>query len=272
MTFRMRPRISTTHLSRSSAKIGFALVYLCINALIAVGSTSETRVIIREDADRGHRQDLERKLRAISGFVDLSFDSEGFLQLGTRGSQNGSNGARGLLRRAVSGKNLIVLEDASSRPDVVFCKVVKGTWANNSSSGPPVYIVLIDFADFRKVMGDKQARAAFDVGWGLLHELDHVVEDSEDPNLATVPGDCEDHINKMRQEVGLPRRMDYFFSALPLRADPKLVTRFVRLRFEQPEAPNRVKRYWLIWDAAVVGGLPEENQTISFQHSSAGSR
>jgi hypothetical protein len=30
-----------------------------------------------------------------------------------------------------------------------------------------VHVVQIDFTDFRQVIGDKEALAAFDVGWGL---------------------------------------------------------------------------------------------------------
>jgi hypothetical protein len=120
-----------------------------------------------------------------------------------------------------------------------------------------VFVVLIDFADFRQVSGDKQARAAFDVGWAVLHEVDHVVEGSEDP-LEDVAGDCEGRINRMRRELGLPIRNSYFYSFLPVKNDSNLISRFVRLAFEADNGPTaKRRRYWLIWDAAVVGGLPE---------------
>ena len=119
-----------------------------------------------------------------------------------------------------------------------------------------VNIVLIDFDDFRQVSGDKQARAAFDVGWAVLHEIDHVVSDSRDPDHDTSLGDCETHINQMRRELGLPTRNSYFFSFLPVKNDANLVSRFVRLRFDHVNnSSTKRKRYWLIWDAAIVGGL-----------------
>jgi len=131
-----------------------------------------------------------------------------------------------------------------------------------TSSG--VYVILIDFADFRQVTGDKQALAAFDVGWAVLHEIDHVVKDSHDPQ-EDVAGDCEDHINRTRRELGLPVRNSYFFSFLPLKNDGNLVTRLVRLGFDQDAAPSsKRRRYWLIWDAAVVGGLTSDEKLTGF--------
>ena len=47
------------------------------------------------------------------------------------------------------------------------------------------------------------------------------------------------------------------------RNDGTLISRFVRLGFEQHDSASaKRKRYWLIWDAAVVGGLtPDERLT-----------
>jgi hypothetical protein len=68
----------------------------------------------------------------------------------------------------------------------------------------------------------------------------------------------------MRREIGLPIRATYFFTLLPLKGDPNLLSRFVRLGFERENTQARkTKRYWLIWDAAVVGGLASNDQTIS---------
>jgi hypothetical protein len=80
-----------------------------------------------------------------------------------------------LLADAVAGPNVIILEDASSRDDVAFCRVVRGRWVRGESNKPPAFVLLIDFTDFHQLIGDAEARPAFDVGWGLLHEVDHVV-------------------------------------------------------------------------------------------------
>jgi hypothetical protein len=124
--------------------------------------------------------------------------------------------------------------------------------------------VLIDFADFHEVIGDKEARAAFNVGWGVLHELDHVVSDSTDSDKQGLLGECETHINAMRREIGLPVRADYFYIESTLKADPNFNSKLVRLSFEQYDFNKlRTRRYWIVWDARVVGGLITTNQTAA---------
>jgi hypothetical protein len=136
---------------------------------------------------------------------------------------------------------------------------VPGKWSNENSSQPPAYVILIDFTDFEQIVGDKEARASFHVGWGLLHELDHVVSDTADSESEADLGECEVHINAMRKEVGLPVRASYFFKASSLKTDPNFRSRFVRLPFEQRDtASNKTKRYWLTWDAAIVGGVTKD--------------
>ena len=173
----------------------------------------------------------------------------------------GSETARDLLRQAVSGKNILILEDASNRDDVVFSQVVPGRWKDKDFTGPPVYVVRIDFADFDHLMGDQPALDAFDVGWGVLHEIDHAVKDSIDSRVLGRVGDCEDHINQMRRELHLPERSNYFFTFFPYTEESGFSTRLVRLAFDQKDpASNKHRRYWLIWDAALVGGLNDSKQ------------
>jgi hypothetical protein len=260
----MRPRTCGKTFSRMT--LDGALVVVCVGVLTlpVLAARSSGKVVIRENVSPAHRDELLGKLRLITGLTKLGFDDHGALQLGSEVVAGGSRSARDLLDRAVSGKHVIVLEDASSRVDVVFCRVVSGRWISEGVSKPPAYVVLIDFNDFHQVTGDKQARAAFDVGWGVLHEVDHVVNDSRDHSLESSAGECEDHINKMRREIGLPIRATYFFTLLPIKGDPNLLSRFVRLGFERENTPaHKAKRYWLVWDAAVVGGLASNDQTIS---------
>ena len=227
---------------------------LILTALPVVASTSD-RVVVRESVSAKHRDELVDRLRAITGWSELAFADDGTLRIG-EGIESGSSSARNLISRAVSGNRAILFEDASSRKDVVFCRVVLGKLMRETAGESEVNIVLIDFDDFRQVSGDKQARAAFDVGWAVLHEIDHVVTDSRDPDHDTSLGDCETHINQMRRELGLPTRNSYFFSFLPVKNDANLVSRFVRLRFDHVNnSSTKRKRYWLIWDAAIVGGL-----------------
>ena len=248
----MHPRIYGNRFLCRSLSICAVLMMSCLPILAG------DNVVVRQNVSESNRKELARRLRTITGWFYLTFDSDGAMTTGHAEPQDGSQSARNLLNKAFTGKRVILFEDASSRKDVVFCRVVPGSMDQVTSS--EVFVVLIDFADFHKVSGDKQALAAFDVGWAVLHEIDHVVEDSYDPQ-EDVAGDCESHINRMRRELGLPVRNSYFFSYLPLKNDGNLVSRFVRLGFDQDVAPSaKRKRYWLIWDAAVVGGLTSDDR------------
>jgi len=229
-------------------------VALFLSSPAAANATG--RVVLRENVSREHRDQLVNKLRKITGSTKLTFANNGALSLDSTETNKGSKSARSLLASAVNGNSVIILEDASSRVDVAFCRVVPGRWVKSNAAGLSVYVILIDFTDFEQITGDEAARQAFDVGWGVLHEVDHVVMNSGDTEVDGHVGECEDHINKMRAELGLPLRASYFFTTSALRSDPNFNTRFVRLPFEQRDASSRrLKRYWLAWDFNVVGGF-----------------
>jgi hypothetical protein len=213
-----------------------------------------------------HRDVLAAKLRKITGWSDLTFDHNGTLRAGNKEAVGGSKAARELVTKAIEGPNAIVLEEANRRSDVVFCRVVPGKWKHQTSENPPVYVVLIDFADFEYLMGDDRALSAFDVGWAILHELDHIVNDSGDPASPGETGECEAHINQMRRECNLPERTDYFYTYFPVSTDSTFITRFVRLAFvEEGAVLNKKRHYWLLWDANRVGGLDEQNQIATLR-------
>lgn len=237
-----------------------ALLILCSPSQ-SPAKQSAFNVLCRPELSLTHRHELADKLRAITGWRDLRFDEQGALRLGEGEYQGGSQTARDLLASAVSGKNVIVLEDASNRFDVVFCSVIKGRWRKETAASSPVYIILIDFADFSHLVGDKPALAAFDVGWGVMHEINHVVHDSTDAERAGETGECEGLINQMRRECGLAERADYYFTFLPGTYGSAFITRFVHMAFDQknPDGSGK-KRHWLMWDANLVGGLNNQRQ------------
>ena len=245
----MHPRTYRNYFSLKSLNVCVVL----IACAVSVFASTTDNIVVRNNVSKSDREELAQRLRTITGWSNLSFNNDGVLTIGEIAARGGSKGARDLVERAFSGKRVILFEDASSRKDVVFCRVVLGKLDRLPAA--EVYVVLIDFADFRQVTGDKQARAAFDVGWAVLHEIDHVVADSQDPK-DDIPGDCETHINRMRRELGLPVRNSYFFSLLPVKNLGNVISRFVRLGFDQESGPSsKRKRYWLIWDAALVGGM-----------------
>ena len=230
------------------------VIVLIVSSIPAFASTTD-RMVIRDNISPAHREELAQRLRLITGWTDLTFNEDGAFRTGGH-LTGGSQSARDLLDNAFSGSRTIEFEDASGRKDVVFCRVILAKPETDSLDQHEVHLVQIDFSDFQQVTGDKRAHAAFNVGWAVLHEIEHVVSDSSDPQQDSDAGDCESRINKMRRELGLPVRSSYFYSFLPLRNDSNLVSRFVRLGFDEERGPaSKRRRYWLIWDAAVVGGL-----------------
>lgn len=256
----MLPRtygILSSSVTRAAWLVGILLLFLSTSLSAQQNRNS---VVCREELSAAHREELADKLRTITGLPELKFDSAGLLREGDKQAVGGSAAARELLANSIHSVRVTVIEDASKRADVAFARVIPGKWKNDVAGNPPVFVVQIDFADFDQLVGDERALAAFNVGWGLLHELDHIVADSSDATALGETGECETHINQMRRECGLPERADYFSTLLPLNPDSAFTTRFVRIAFEQQQAQaNKKKRYWVVWDANVVGGL-EQNQ------------
>lgn len=239
-------------------RISFLCGTVVVCQLPLQASESHSPIICREQLSAERREMLADRLRSITGLV-ITFNEHGALRMTSSPVRGGSETARKLMSDAFAGKNVIVLEDASDRQDVVFSRVVSAEWKHHASNLPPAFVVLIDFADFDRLLGDREALKAFDVGWAFLHELDHVVNDSADTEDANQPGECEDHINLMRSECGLPVRADYFYSFVTFSKHSEFRTRFVRLAFEQKVATaNKSRRYWVMWDATLVGGLAPE--------------
>ncbi|MGH9901105.1 MAG: hypothetical protein ACRD68_04610 [Pyrinomonadaceae bacterium] len=249
-----RPR--SFHVRRSIAFCVVSVLAFCLTPTTPHAAPAASNIFCRPEMAPARREELAAKLREITGWRRLHFDGEGALRLGDAPAAGGSSTARELLRAAASGRNLLVLEDASNRADVVFCRVAAGRWKRDAGKKPPAHIVLIDFADFSHVLGDRDALAAFNVGWAVLHEISHVVHDSPDAERAGEVGECEGLINRMRRECDLAERAEYFFTFFPGAGTTEFSTRYVRLAFEQAEpAANKKRRLWLMWDAALVGGL-----------------
>jgi hypothetical protein len=210
-------------------------------------------VICRTELDRHRREELAARLRKISGWPDLAFDATGILRQGSRNFVGGSKSARELLTKVMLGTNAVVLEDSSRNSEVVFMRVVPGRW--KTTDGPPAYVVQIDFVDFDQVIGDEPALEAFDTGWALLHELDHIANGSLDAEAVGDTGECEQRINQMRVECKLPQRVDYFYSFSPLTRNSTFPIRLVRIAFEETRPAEKKRRYWIVWNADLVGGM-----------------
>lgn len=237
-------------------RFGFICAALVVCSLPLIASTHPVNTIIcREELPRARRELLAAKLRAITG-LEIQFDANGALRSMSGEARGGSQTARELLRSALDGTRVLILEDASDRQDVAFARVVPGRLKHHSADAPETFVVLIDFADFNRLIGDETALRAFDVGWAFLHELDHVVNDLSDSNNPSETGECEAHINVMRRELDLPIRADYFYALFPDSERSEFPTRFARLAFDQKDPITKKRhRYWVMWDAIVVGAI-----------------
>jgi hypothetical protein len=222
---------------------------------------STSNVVCRSGLSVERREELAGKLRKITGWNNLRFDLSGALQLGSD-PLGGSKKARDLLSQVVMGNAAVVIEDASKSSEVAFCQVLPGRWKANLQDTRPAFVVQIDFADFDHVIGDARALQAFDAGWGLLHELDHVVHNSLDATCLGEIGECEAHINEMRRECGLPQRSEYFHTYSPLTVHSDFVSRLVQLSFEEKISTRSKKRYLLVWDSMLVGGITQDRIAV----------
>jgi hypothetical protein len=249
---------------KSRTLLCLACLLVCAAPLTyAKAETSTPKIVCRASLSESRRAELSAQLRAITGWAGLHFDAEGALRFGAGATSGGSQSARDLLASAQDGKNLIILEDASGSADVAFSRVLEGRWRDGSSGRPPAYVVQIDFKDFAHVRGDRAALAAFNAGWGLMHELKHAVHDSTDAKGLGEAGECEEAINLMRRECGLAERAEYFYTPLPGAAQGDFKTSYVRLAFKHTRPGNKQQQYWLFWDAALTGGVPDTNQVAS---------
>jgi hypothetical protein len=240
----------------------FAIAFL-LCSFTRVHAQNVNPVLLRESVSQSNRRELTEKLRRITGWSNLTFDANGALQTGIEQTEGGSQTARALLLKAISGTRLIVVDDVSNSEGVAFGSVTPGRWDQSAAHKPEAYVVMIDFADFQQVIGDKRARESFDAGWAMLHEIDHAINDSQDPSVPGEVGDCEEHINVMRRELMVPERREYFHALVPAsNASLNFPTTFVRLAFEARDNANKKKRYWLMWNTAAVGG-PKDSRVLA---------
>ena len=157
---------------------------------------------------------IQQTLRQKTGFTELGFGVQGELTLGRRNQVvGGSATARALLVAAVESENLLELENHEDSPSVAFAQINEVADEVNGKTGKrtTIFQVQLDLADFERLGGPREAKASFDVGIALLHELVHGVLKLQDPQNGMMGeiGECDAHVNQMRRELHLPERLFY---------------------------------------------------------------
>ena len=190
-------------------------------------------------ADAVHAR-LLKSLRRITGFEGLDFTETGALVLGDeRRLSRGSYLARELIRAIMATGDVFILEDYSKSPQVQFGQLDEGTRYLNLETGldATIWRVRIDPDDFRAMEAPPAVRESFDEGFTVFHELLHGFGYDDAWKVGEI-GECESLLNEVRDELGLPRRAQYFGTYVPINS----VMGTVRLRFANVYANRTLLR------------------------------
>jgi hypothetical protein len=197
--------------------------------------------------NRRNLEDVARHLERLTGWK-LGFDRQGVLTLSSSSSlRTGSETARQILLRTMRSVS-ITLEDRSRSADIAFAALTREcVYFLPSGERVEGYLLRLDFQDFLHLSGDREALEAFTLGFVLMHELVHALEKRRDPPQLEglrESGDCEQIVNRIRQELNLPLRVHYATEVFLLGPYP---IPYERLRFVR---------------SRVVGGKTEQDTYI----------
>ena len=182
-----------------------------------------------------HETRLVASLRRISGYSGLEFDPEGSLCLGDTSVVGGSQEARQILASALISQSRFVIEDFSGSGGVAFGQAAPEIiYEDQNGKRSKLWRLRLDFSDFEEMKACSEVRSTFDEGFTLLHELLHGLG-YEDPKGHSELGDCEQRVNLVRSELGLPLRERYFGDTW--RIADRLTS--VRLRFKSRRGTER---------------------------------
>ncbi len=220
-------------------------------------------------------QIIQESLRQKSGFVELSFNQNGVLTLGNRQNiAGGSAKAQALLIKAVDSVDFFELESCERSLEIAFAELqASNDRIDAVGKRTSIYQLRLDFADFNHLSGAREAKAAFDIGISLLHELTHGVLKLQDPRIEETDqiGECDAFINQIRRELQLPERLYYHPGiAITTLAGKRLV--HARLMFATRATANSQPRaqYSLYWLPSEVS--PKAQSVEAFQQGVLGAR
>ncbi len=207
-------------------------------------------------------------LRHKTGFPEMRFDESGLLTLGDRTRfASGSATARELLIATVDGRVAIELEAHNNSPGVAFARITEGIVYTNFQTKAQIEArqVQLDFSDFAELRGEREALAAFDLGFAVLHELVHGVLGLRDAvGEVNELGACDGLINRMRRELNLPERQGYNARTQTLLSSSAGATRRAELVFARKRAESgraTTERFYLRWDAKRVASATQAKRS-----------
>ena len=221
-----------------------------------------------------------KSLREKTGFLEINFDENGFLNLGDRTKfDGGSATARSLISAATESGRAIDLEAHNSSANVAFARLARPVIFQNRSSGAmiDVYPMELDFNDFKKLRGDGKVLAAFDIGFVIMHELGHaVLKLSDSVESVNDVGECEEFINRIRRELNLPRRLNYIAKTIK---SPMTMTRasgeMAELIFsysDEFQENAKTQKSYLRWEAYAVGPVRDNVESIILKPGTTAAR
>ena len=187
-----------------------------------------------------HELRLALSLRRITGYAALGFSCDGALIVGdSSGMTGGSAEARRILMRAVCSNAMFVIEDYSGSRSVTFGQAAgERVYDARDGDWSQTWHLRLDFDDFRQMGASSEIKATFDEGFTFFHELLHGLGYT-DASSAGELGTCEEIVNRMRGELGLPLRDQYFGQMW--RISEKLTS--VRLRFRSQAGDGNSTRW-----------------------------
>ncbi len=260
-----------------------AVCLMCSQLSSAKEGTSRYQSGVRNSPERPLKTAqlavLLESLRRKSGFQEIHFDADGFLKLGDRTRfVGGSAAARELLIAAVDRSKAIDLENHERSLKIAFARLATpiNFIRQATNTRVEVYPIEIDFSDFAHLRGVREAIEAFDIGFVVMHELAHAALGLRDALVnGQEPGECEEFINLIRRDLGVPERQSYAaktFGKVALSFQKH--SRQAELLFAYAPGTGKTKPQLLNlnWEAERVGAVRQEEykpQTISPRLQSA---
>jgi len=159
---------------------------------------------------KAHEARLASSLRRITGYHALGFAPDGLLSLGDSTVCGGSAEARWILRTAFCSPAVFFIEDYSGFSSVTFGQAAREqVFAYGEGKISNVWRLRLDFDDFQQVAASANVKATFDEGFTFFHELLHGLGYTDASRIGEL-GTCEEILNGVRSELGLPLREQYF--------------------------------------------------------------